>query len=64
MVTEPDVQAVQNGWHAVSRELALAVWGATPDEARARFSDAALQAAEIRQRPEPPVDPAYFANPS
>jgi hypothetical protein len=49
--TEPDVKPVQNGWHALSRELNLAVWGKTEDQARQRFEEAVAKAAELRARP-------------
>jgi hypothetical protein len=49
----PIVEPVKNGFHALSRELNLAVWGSTEDEARERFEAAAAKAAEIRARPEP-----------
>jgi hypothetical protein len=49
----PAVEPVKNGFHALSRDLNLAVWGATEDEARERFEAAAAKAAEIRARPDP-----------
>jgi hypothetical protein len=45
------IEQVAGGWHALSRSLNLAVWGATEDEARERFEVAARKAAEIRARP-------------
>ena len=53
MSEQPVVEPVKNGWHAVSRDLNLAVWGATPEEAKARFEEAAAKDAEIRARPDP-----------
>lgn len=50
---QPVVEPVKNGWHALSRDLNLAVWGATAEEARAKFDDAAAKDAEIRARPDP-----------
>jgi hypothetical protein len=47
------IEPVQNGWHALSRELNIAVWGATEEEASAGFRAAAEKAIELRERPEP-----------
>jgi len=52
-VTNPVVEPIKNGFHALSRELSIAVWGATEDEAREHFETAAAKAVEIRARPEP-----------
>jgi hypothetical protein len=52
---EPVVKPIQNGWHALSREMNLAVWGKTEDEARANFALAAAKAEELRARPAPKV---------
>jgi hypothetical protein len=63
MNDEPLVEPVKNGWHALSKELHIAVRGATRDEAVANFKSAAAQFSEIRSRPDPGgVD--RFANPS
>lgn len=53
MDVQPVIEPVKNGWHALSRDLNLAVWGATPEEAAARFEEAAAKDAEIRARPDP-----------
>lgn len=60
MKVQPIVKPVKNGYHALSRDLNLAVWGATPEEALASFKRAVATDAEIRSRPES----AHFANPS
>lgn len=60
MKVQPIVKPVKNGYHALSRDLNLAVWGATPEEAEASFKRAVATDAEIRSRP----DSARFANPS
>jgi hypothetical protein len=54
---EPVLAPVKNGWHALSREWNLAVYGATEEEARGRFEDAIRKAAELRERPEPASAP-------
>jgi hypothetical protein len=47
------VEPVQNGFHALSREMNIAVWGATKKEATDGFRAAAEKAAELRERPAP-----------
>jgi hypothetical protein len=44
------VEPVHNGYHALSRELVLAVWGATEVEARERFGEAVEKLRELRSR--------------
>ena len=63
MNVQPVVEPVKNGWHALSHGLNLAVWGATPEEAVARFEEAVAKDAEIRSRPDP-SRASRFANPS
>lgn len=53
MEIQPIVKPVKNGFHALSRDLNIAVWGANPDEARAKFEEAVAKDAEIRARPDP-----------
>jgi hypothetical protein len=48
--TTPEIHPVKNGWHALSRELNLAVWGATEQEARSNFAKAVAKDAELRAR--------------
>jgi hypothetical protein len=50
---EPVLAPVKNGWHALSPEWNLAVWGATEQEASEHFARAIRKAAELRERPEP-----------
>lgn len=56
--TEPRVERVKNGWHAVA--AGLAVKGDSEAEARERFEAAVAKDAELRAR-----DPSrsHFANP-
>lgn len=49
--TEPKIEPVKNGWHALSPTLHLAVWGATENDARAAFVEAVERDTEIRSRP-------------
>jgi hypothetical protein len=74
MVGQHVVELVKNDRHALSRDLNLVVWGATPAEAVTRFQEAATKDAEIRARPDPfgreeaesvnPAGPERFASPS
>lgn len=50
MDAQPAVEPVKNGWHARSREMNLAVFGATEDEARRLFREAAAKDEEMRNR--------------
>jgi hypothetical protein len=52
MDVQPVIEPVKNGWHALSRDLNLAVWGATREEAAAKFGEAVAKDAEIRARPD------------
>jgi len=52
MDTQPTVEPVKNGWHARSREMNLAVFGATEDEARRLFREAIAKDEEMRNRPD------------
>ena len=52
MKIEPTVEPVKNGWHALSREMNLAVFGSTEEEARKLFTEAVRKAEELRNRPE------------
>ena len=54
MSAEPIIEAVKNGWHALSTEPNLAVFGPTEDEARRLFKEAITKYEEIRERPEMP----------
>ena len=47
---EPNVYKVAGGWHAASGELNLAVLGATPEEARAKFEKSVQQRLALRER--------------
>jgi hypothetical protein len=51
MDAQPTVKPVKNGWHALSRDLNLAVFGATEEEARLLFREAVAKDEEIRSRP-------------
>lgn len=53
MDAQPTVEPVKNGWHARSREMNLAVFGATEDEARRLFREAVAKDEEVRARAEP-----------
>jgi hypothetical protein len=44
-VEPPVIEAVKNGWHALSRDLNLAVCGASPEEAAAKFKEAVAKPA-------------------
>jgi len=50
---QPTVEPVKNGWHALSRDMNLAVFGATAEDARRRFNEAVAKDEELRSRPEP-----------
>jgi len=52
MKVQPTVEPVKNGWHARSREMNLAVFGSTEDEARRFFREAVAKRQEILSRPE------------
>lgn len=52
MTIQPTVEPVKNGWHALSREMNLAVFGATEEEARKLFHEAVAKDEEIRNRPD------------
>jgi predicted RNase H-like HicB family nuclease len=54
MSAEPIIEAVKNGWHALSTEPSLAVFGPTEDEALRLFKEAITKYEEIRGRPEIP----------
>lgn len=51
MNVQPTVEPIKGGYHALSRELNLAVRGETEEEARQMFALAVEKAAEIRARP-------------
>jgi hypothetical protein len=53
MRIQPTIEPVKNGWHALSSELNLAVFGETEEEARRLFHEAVSKDAELRSRPEP-----------
>lgn len=50
MDAQPAVEPVKNGWHARSREMNLAVFGVTEEEARRLFREAVAKDEEIRDR--------------
>lgn len=58
-IPSPTIEPIKNGWHALSRELNLAVRGESEQDARERFREAAQKAAEIRARPEPGVETSH-----
>lgn len=61
---EPTLTQIRNGWHCGSSALNLTVRGDTPEEAQARYQEAARKAAEIRARPKSTDTAIYFAKPS
>ena len=52
MDVQPIVEPVKNGWHARSREMNLAVFDSTEEEARTLFREAIVQDEEMRSRPD------------
>jgi len=56
MDAQPTVEPVKNGWHALSRDMNLAVFGATEEEARRLFRQAIAKDEEIRGRPDNTID--------
>ena len=52
MNADPIIQPVKNGFHALSTQPNLAVFGPTEDEARRLFGEAVSKYEEIRARPD------------
>ena len=62
MDVQPTVEPVKNGWHALSRDINLAVFGTTEEEARTLFRQAVAKDEEIRSRAD--TDLAVVITPS